>query len=301
MSQSNLSDAVDQISERLTSVLLNNQELDFSRLRGLALLNSDIDNRTMYYELIVLSFIKYLKLSSTFSLEIKQDNAAYRIFNAMNLNDDTINTHFCIFLSLIAPDVINALCAVTARIASDLATANMTRYTSERLERLESKLNTLKVNENSSYQVDFETAPDANVHSKQRTVKHKQGSISLLDFLAPEPRNSRNVKAKHVRRKSKAAASASSGSDNNYSLERYINCNTLQASKIGSRIKPPSTVESASDTATRLFFQRTNATLANVDEVFAEDSASNVLPTREQIAKAKAKYSVVNDKSSVDL
>lgn len=301
MSYSKQADAIDQISERLTAVLLNNQELDFSRLRGLALLNSDIENRTTYYELIVLSFIKYLKLSSTFNLEIRQDNTAYRIFNAMNLNDDTINTHFCIFLSLIAPDVINSLCAVTARIASDLANANSTRHTAERLEALEARLGTLKVQDDSRYHVDFASAPDANVHSKQRTVKTRPDRLSLFELIAPAGSRPKTSKVKAVRRKSRTTASLSSGSEGNFSLDRYINSNTLDAGKIGSRIKPSSHVESASETASRIYTMRGAFDLVDLAEVAIDDSVSNVLPSREQISKSKARNVNAVVASSVDL
>jgi hypothetical protein len=292
------SDAIDHISAKLSTVLLNNQELDFSRLRGLALLNGDSDNKDTYYELIILSFIKYLKLSSTFQLEIRQEVSAYKIFNAMNLNDDTINAHFVIFLSLVAPDIINALCLIASRLASDLAKHNSTRYTAERVEILEERINSLTIEGNKRGDVELKIAPNANVHSRQNIISHSNQRVSLLEALVPSPKR-RNTSGQYIRnRKTKTLSSHSSGSNENYSLDRYINSTTLNSQAINKRIRTPIQEETAYDTASRIY-SKSNGSVV-LDPVIPSDSISMVLPTKDQINKAKAKYSIVQAESSVD-
>jgi hypothetical protein len=289
-------DAIDYVSEKLSTILLNNQELDFSKLRGLALLNGDKENREIYYELIILSFIKYLKLSSTFQIEIRQEVQAYKVFNSMNLNDDTINSHFIIFLSLVAPDIITSLCIITSKLASSLASNNSTKYTRDRLETLEARLNSLSIEGNKRGSVEFGIAPDVKVLSKSANVVQVSNRISLFDALVPEKKAQRKSrKSRYVRNKqASAVGSDSSISKGNYSLDRYINSVTLNSNSISRDIKNSKHEETASDTASRIFSDKFRVPIE------PSDSASVVLPSRDQIKDAIRKYSIVDGNSSVD-
>jgi len=292
-------DAIDYISEKLSTILLHNQELDFSKLRSLSLLNGDISNKTMYYELIILSFVKYLKLSSTFQLEIKQDNDAYRVFNAMNLNDDAINSHFCVFLSLVAPDIINSLCVITSRLALDLANFNKTKHTAERVAQLEDKLN--KLNFENPKDIEFASVPAAQVQSKQNDRLIRTKPVSLLEFLAPSDKKINDYRKS--RRRSKTKTHLSQSTDEDYSIERYISNNRLPITATSTKRSKGSKTETASQTASRLFVKRQEYDdLTNLeDDIFPEASASVVLPSAQDIRKAKDKYSIKGVESSIDL
>lgn len=296
-------DTVDYLSQKLSEILLHNQELDFSKLRALALLNGDKENKRTYLELIVLSFIKYLKLSATFNLEIKQDNLAYRIFNSMNLNDDLINTHFCIFLSIVAPDVINSLCMVTSKLASDLASYNSTKYSYSRMQKLEDSLNSIELKDKNEFDDDFAISTSLGVRKQESPVMKRPKKISLMKAFAVAAYLPEEMETTRRKRRQSSNKQSSASSDNNFSLEQYVSTNRLPNSQFNKSKVGKDHAESASDTARRLYKKRSNSTIRTFKSAVLSpnDSASAVLPSREEISAAKAKYQVDNDESSVDI
>lgn len=261
-------DAVNNISARLTLVLLNNQELDFSKLRRLALLTRDTDNFEVYCELIVLSFIKYLSLDRTFSFEIQQDRDAYRIFNAMNLNEDKINAHFCIFLSIVAPDIVAVLASVTAQIARELADDISSQFTRFRLKEVENKVNNFISNGSAANQISYSRTSNHVVNSSE--LSKRTGRLSLTEYLAGVTPRSKI----HRRRRSSVAEVKSSNSKN--SIETYSgfldNTKRVQSIRLGS--SEGSDIETASATSRRLYAKR------RADKESIPDAAFDPIPEK---------------------
>jgi hypothetical protein len=284
-------DSIEYVSAKLAAILAHNQELDFGALRGLALLNSDIPNKSIYLELIILSFVKYLKLSSSFNLEIKQNTASYRIFNSMNLNDDTINSHFILFISVIAPDIIRVMCSTASALASQMASQGADDLTYRRMMRVQSNINKLLKNDNGADQVRFEAVADDSVITK--TVRKKNNGVNLLSIFA-EP-----IIHKERKRRKSIGAKTIRSSESGRSVRHVINNNTLRMNELSLSNETRPIAESAIDTSRRIYQNRRS----NYSESINEMALNDPLPSKIDINKANAGAASVylDDDDSVDL
>jgi hypothetical protein len=178
-------DSVDFIIEKVTLVLLKKQSVSFEKLRKLTLLSSSVKDSREYAEIVVLSIIKYLELDSAFKEEIKNNTGSYRLFNALNLNDDKVNEFFVEFISVMAPELCSALSAVLAQLAIRLAERNKSKYSGDRLARLQERINIILENAEDRDFVDeaIETSPVLDKKPERRKVRR----ASFADYILGQP------------------------------------------------------------------------------------------------------------------
>jgi len=270
-------DTIDYIVERLTLILIKNQDLNFTNLVKLASLRTEIDNSETYLELIILSFIKFLDLDKSFKFTIKENVPSHKIFNAMNLNDDKINSHFVSFLTLVSPDIITILCTVTSQIASEFARSNLKNDSIDRIERIQSKVNSILDNKEENLINDYPSIETA-VELK-KTVKTKKKPLTIAHYIAGP---SSQVKS---RRKSyEISSDESKNTVSSYgSLNRKANKGKQSIRKIHLLPTVNDSVETASDTASRIYNSRKNESIIEEIPFGGIDS----LPTREELEEAK--------------
>lgn len=268
-------DTIDYITERLTIVLVKNQDLSFSSLSRLAALRSDIDNTEIYLELVILSFVKYLQLDNSFKFTIKENVPAHKIFNALNLNDDRVNSHFVSFLTLIAPDIITVLCTVTSQIASEFAKQNVKNDTIDRIERIQEKVNKILLNDEASVVLSSKINENQIELKKQR--KNKNQNLSFVEYLAGSSSKSKQKN----RRKSYELSSEESNNtvSTNNSRQSVNNKKPLKRINLLPTVNDES--ETASQTSNRLAANRG----VNIQELPNNDF--DPLPSRDEINQAK--------------
>jgi len=280
--------ALDYITEQLTITLIKNQELSLRKLRQLTLLCEDTEERGVFCEILVLSLIKFLELDSAFKIKIREETESYRIFNAMQLNDASINSMFCKFVAVIAPEVMTSISMVTAQIAAKLSARGSTRFTQERLDRLEAKINNLIAegadNDVSKYLV--EKKPKESRVRVRRSKKHHSDrkQLTFRDFLPTGARSSG--------RRDSIGSTKTRSSHSAKSETRTIVRKTTPVTKI--RLSQSDHGETAEETAARLASLRIRETqeIPNLDTTkfstaaeFVESNKSKGKGKVEDIAK----------------
>jgi len=284
-------DAVDLIMQRLAIVLLEKQSVSFDKLRRLTLLGSSRTNSEEYCEIIVLSLIKHLDLDKSFKEEIKDHRNSYRLFNALNLNDDKINSFFVEFIAVIAPDIFTSLSAVLAQLTLQLAERNSSRFTRERISRLQIGINHLIEEDKVQANEDFVEEEEPSV--VQAPKRKQQRKLSISEWITGGTVRQPRVKSN---------PSKSSGSSN--TAPRNITVGGKKKDKdpltlgvkgltLGSSSGYDS--ETASQTTERLARQRRKER-KEIPDVEAE-----VLPTKDQLRNAgkATRFMEVDDQSSV--
>jgi len=274
-------DAIDFIMERISIILLRKQSVSFEKLRRLTLLSTTVSDTKEYSEIIVLSLIKHLELDSAFKEEIKENRNSYRLFNALNLNDDRINGFFVEFIAVIAPELFTALSAVLAQLAIRLAEKNKSKYSRDRMARLQDRIN-LILEEDPSPDEDEYVEEDAKTKAIE-TPKRKVRRASFIEYIA--------CASSPTKLSEKSHSSTEAASKKSKVIKRKENRLTLEGLSIGANNTGPD--ESASETAARLVKQKQRR-LEDIDS--ADEDA---LPTREEIAKAKANVVANDDESSI--
>jgi len=264
-------DAIDQISQKLAIVLLKNQRVSFERLREATLLPTKSANYNSFIEIIVLSIIKFLGLESEFKSEIKSDTEAYRMFNALNLNDDSVNMMFCKFIAVIAPEIYSALSAILAELTARLASASETRYTSERLGLLQNFINEHIETSVDAPSIDHDRERITSKSKTKRARKHKRMSFSE-NFI----RLAAGVSVIEPTKK-KSSSKESSKSPSAESKKSSL----ITTKKLRFRDQAKFSDETAEETAERL------SKLKLKESKVIPDSKINPLPNKEEIRKVK--------------
>jgi len=270
-------DSIDYITERLTVILIKNQDLNFSSLSKLALFRDDSQSSEMYLELVILSFIKYLHLDQSFKFTIKENVPSHKIFNALNLNDDKVNFHFVSFISLVAPDIITTLCTVTAQIAAEFAKSNIRSDSVSRIERIQEKVNAILLNDEESTILESN-----NFESKielKRTSKTKKRNLSFAQYIAGPSNQHKN------RNRSKSYELSSDNSNNTVSTSASSPVENKKTRSKKLNLLPTLNDESETASATSRRIARNRGIEIEVQEL--PDADFNALPTREEIRNAK--------------
>jgi len=275
--------AIDFIMQRVTLILLRKQEVSFDKLRKLTLLGSTPKNYKVYCEIVVLSFIKYLDLDSAFKQEINENTEAYRIFNALNLNDDRINKFFVEFIAVLVPEIPSALSTVLSQLASRLASQNQTRYTNERILRLEAKLNDMIKDGIEEAQESVEA--EATVIDQPVVRRREPRKLSFSEYFAGRPINNKsNSKPKNKEKSTSTNSTRQSSKSNDFFLP-------VGKITIGNKSESDYNPETASETAERIKKVRMK------ERIYIPDADEDPLPKREAISKSKNKI-IVNDQAS---
>jgi len=282
----NTTDSIDYITERLTIILIKNQDLSFSSLSRLALFRDDSQSSEMYLELVILSFIKYLHLDESFKFTIKENVPSHKIFNALNLNDDKVNYHFVSFISLVAPDIITTLCTVTAQIASEFAKSNIKSDSIDRIERIQEKVNAILLNEEES--VLLESSNIENKIELKKTVRSKRKNISFAEYIAGSSRS----RTTRTRSKSYELSSDNSNNTISTSTSSPVDVKRNKVKKINLLPTLNDESETASATSRRIARERN----INIDIQELPDADNDSLPTREEIRNARYR----NDIAKID-
>lgn len=284
-------DSIDFIMQRISVILLEKQSVSFDKLRRLTLLGSSRTNSEEYCEIIVLSLIKHLDLDKSFKEEIKDHRNSYRLFNALNLNDDKINSFFVEFIAVIAPDIFTALSAVLAQLTLQLAERNSSRFTRERISRLQSGINNLI--EDDKLQANEEVEEQEVVVEHQPKANKKQRKLSISDWIVGPASQSRRVKSNP----SKSNSSGKTKSPNVVIEKKQKQRDSLVIGVRGIHLGSDSSSvsETASQTTERLKKQRQR------ERKEIPDVDDDPLPSKSSIRNAGAvnKYLVDDDESSV--
>lgn len=133
--------SIDFVIKQVSSRLVSTQQIDFRKLRQVSLLASDPSDSELYSTIITLAIIKYLEIGEVKDSKIPKTTEALRLFNALNLNDPTINAFFVEMILVLVPEITTSLIFVMSDIMSKLADMTITDHTFARLETLEHSLN----------------------------------------------------------------------------------------------------------------------------------------------------------------
>jgi hypothetical protein len=288
-------DASTIIASKLAQVFIRNQEVDFNKLRALTLVNKDADSNEMYIELIVLSFIKYLKLEIDFDFTIDKSKASHKLFLHMNLNDDVINSHFCIFMSVLSPDIANAVSVVLAMISQQLTSGNKTLFTDQRMKLIESSLNESLASGLGDENLDFRHT--IGEFRPQRNIKRSSKPIRLTDWIT----GTQQRKHHHRRRRETSEVRSDESKSSIKTLDDAIRQNTLSLRKVRLGDSDSDTRESASDTATRLY-NGSKFRKSRVEDYLDNsipDSSFDPLPSKDDIKRTKVLSRVDEEESSI--
>jgi len=277
-------DAIDIIAQKVTIILLKKQEVSFDKLKRLVLIGSNVTNYQTYCEIVVLSLIKYLGLDSSFKDEIRNDNDAYRLFNALNLEDAKVNSFFVEFIAVLAPEIFSALSTVLAQLASRLATQNKTRYTTERIQVLEARINQM-IQDSSIETKDLEEPEEEVAELPSKNKNHKKvRRVSFAEYMfSPGSAVHRGTKTIESRRKSDK--SSSNNSSRNLKIEKL---------RIASADSTTYNDETASQTSERL------AKIKKKEKDVVPDVDDDPVPTVDEIKRKKVTFAAEADESSVD-
>lgn len=279
--QDQRNDSIDYILERVSMILLKKQSVSFEKLRRLTILSTTITDAKEYAEIVVLSLIKHLELDTAFRDEIKENKESYRLFNALNLNDDRINAFFVEFIIVLAPELCTALSAVLAQLAIRLAERNKSKYSSDRMARLQNRINTILENSDDIYDEDSQ-AEDQVATPKPRRKSRRVSFAELVTGVNIDKR----IKAI-------SSSSSSSGKKSNSVVipkkqAKKVDISNLHIYDSDSRVS-----ETASETSERLRRQRKK------EKEVVPDTNSDVLPDIESIKRAKGKAIADDDGSSI--
>jgi hypothetical protein len=288
-------DAIDVIMQRLSVVLLQKQSVSFERLRRLTLLGSSRKNSGEYCEIIVLSLIKHLELDKAFNEEIKDHKQSYRLFNALNLNDDKINSFFVEFIAVIAPDIFTALSAVLAQLVLRLAEKNSSRHTKERMQRLQQGINNMiednKIEANEEEE-SYEDEPVVkSIQETEVKVKQKQRKLSISEWMlgpGAYQKKTRTASSKTGSSKGKEAETVLVGK-----RKKDRDSLRLGVDKLSIHNEDSYNSETASDTTRRLATQRRR------ERKHVPDVDFDPIPTRDSIKDKKEGAIFEDDGSSI--
>jgi uncharacterized protein (UPF0305 family) len=272
------------IAQKVTVILLKKQEVSFDKLKRLVLIGSNVTNFQTYCEIVVLSLIRYLGLDSSFKEEIRNDNDAYRLFNALNLEDPKVNSFFVEFIAVLAPEIFSALSTVLAQLASRLATQNKTRYTTERIQILEARINQM-IQDSSIETKELEEPEEeiAQLSSKAKSQK-KVRRVSFAEYMF-SPGSASHRGSRLVENRKKSDKSSSGNSSRNLKIEKL---------RIASADSSNYNDETASQTSERL------ANIKKKERDVIPDADEATLPTVNEIRSKKVTFAKEADESSVD-
>jgi len=273
--------AIDIIMQKVTIILLKKQEVSFDRLRRLTLLGSKVKNYETYCEIVVLSLIKNLGLDSAFKDEIRSETDAYRIFNALNLNDKTVNNFFVEFIAVLAPEILSALATVLSHLSSKLAYKNKTRFTDERIFRLEEKINEMiaKGEEEDLVEDDVSIIASKAISHPIRRSK----TIAFTEYLAGST----------SRKNNKNKTNSSSSKTKTDSSKKTRDIPFIEVKRLTLAPHKDRNSETASETTERL------ARKSKKERKAIPDVDSDPLPNSKDIKAAKFKAKASEDESSV--
>jgi len=276
-------DSIDTIMQKVSLILLKKQSVSFEKLRQLTLLGTSKASFEEYCEIVVLSIIKYLDLNKEFKEEIRENRSSYRLFNALNLNDDKINQFFVEFISVLAPEIFTALSAVLAQLAVRLAERNKSKYASDRMNRLQERINTI-IEDNDDPEL-IEEDFGASQEEKQREIKPKRQArrVSFTEYLTGSNYSrQKRIKSKSSSKNDNSKSSSSQSKDLRLGVENLV---------ISSRDSVNS--ETASETAERLANQRRR------ERKSIPDANSDVLPSKDEIRHVRFETNGADDVSSI--
>lgn len=250
--------AIDYIIQKVSETVISEGTIDFNNLRSLTQIASIRHNHEVICEVIVMSFIKYLGLKKTFAIEIKENANSYRIFNAFNLNDDRTNGMFVEIIATLAPEALSAVACIISDISTKLARENQTRYTNDRLSRIQETINQRiakgEVSEN-SIESRYDKIRQAREEkakakhekdSKKQKVRKNSFNYGMSDFLLGNSYKG-NIKTIEGSKRKSHKHKTSSSSDKSHELQLGINRINL-----GGYNNKSKGDETASETAERL-------------------------------------------------
>jgi hypothetical protein len=212
----------------------------------------------------------------------------------MNLNDTLINSHFCIFMSVLSPDIANAVTTVLSMISQELSAGNQTVFTDQRMKLIEKDLNESLSRGEGVENIAFKhTIGD---FKPDREIKKTAKAITLTNWIAGT--GSRPVKHRRHHRERHSEVRSDESKSSVKTLDDLVRNNRISLSKIKLGDDNDDERESASETARRLYRNKYRSRVEEYVDNSIPDSEFDALPSKEDLAKSRPLRKVDEDASS---
>jgi len=154
-----IDDSVDYIMEIVSTKLLRTRNINFGKLKRISTLAEVNVDSTAYCNVIILAILHYFEIGADLTNLVENSSDALRFYNALNLNDDRINTFFVELVIVLVPELLSTLAAIVNEITRDILRTSSGKVAAGRLSRLEIKLNNKIKQEQLAYEeIDYDNS-----------------------------------------------------------------------------------------------------------------------------------------------